>query len=219
MHPEERRVQEQVIERDAVEAPLRPGLVLVLDLAADRRHGGLGDRGLIAQRPGQGGFHVADGQAADERGDHQRFQRVRPGHVGAEQPGRERLAGAAQLRPRQGDRPGGGLDRHLPVAVAGPGPGIRAGRGPLVAVPAEELGDLGFQRGLHQHLDAEPGHLLQDLRQRTALGEQLIDVVTDTVSRRYSDRHGRGSFPFGDLAVSKGNLRPLLSFTADPRLD
>ena len=45
-------------------------------------------------------------------------------------------------------------------------PGGRpARRGPLVAVAAEELGHLGLQRGLHQQLRAEPGHLLQDLRQ------------------------------------------------------
>jgi hypothetical protein len=52
---------------------------------------------------------------------------------------------------------------------------------------AQELGDLGFQRGLHQQLGAEPGDVLQDLRQRAALGEQLIDVVADTVCRRYSN--------------------------------
>ncbi len=44
MHPEEAGVQEQVVQRDAVQAAPRPGLVFVLDLAADHRHGGLGDR-------------------------------------------------------------------------------------------------------------------------------------------------------------------------------
>ena len=112
----------------------------------------------------------------------------------AEQPGRERLGGAAQLRPGQRHRPGGGLDGHLPVPVTGTRPGILAGRGPLVTVPAEELGDLGFEGGLHQQLRAEPGDLLQDLRQRPVLGEQLIDVAADTVGRRYSVWHGRGSF-------------------------
>ena len=194
MHPEEAGVQEQVIQRDPVQAPLGPGLVVVLDLLADRRHGGLGDRGLITEGLRQGGLHVPDRQATHERGDHQALQRVGLGDVGAEQPGRERLAGAAQLRPRQGHRPGGGLDGHLPVPVPRPGPGIAAGRGALVTVPAEELRHLGLQGGLHQQLRAEPGHLLQHLRQRTILGEQLIDVVADTVSRRHSDRHGRGSF-------------------------
>ena len=79
---------------------------------------------------------------------------------------------------------GVGAGVHVPVK--------KPARG--VTVPAEELGHLSFQRGLHQQLGTEPGHLLQDLRQRTILGEQLIDVVADTVSRRYSDRHGRGSF-------------------------
>ena len=195
MHPEEAGVQEQVVHGDGIEAAGGPPLVLVLDLLADRRDRGLGDRGLIPQRLGQGGFHVADGQAAHERGDHQRLQRVGLGDMAAEQPGRERLAGAAQLRPGQRDRPRGGLDGHLPVPVPRPGPGILASRGPLVTVPAQELRHLGLQRGLHQQLGAEPRHLLQNLRQRTIRGEQLIDVVTDTVSRRYSDRHGRGSFP------------------------
>ena len=106
--------------------------------------------------------------------------------MAAEQAGRERLGGAAQLRPGQGHRPGGRLDVHFPVPVAGPGPGVLAGRRPLVAIAAGELGDLGLQGGLHQQLRAEPGDLLQDLRKRLVLGEQLIDVVADTVSRGYS---------------------------------
>ena len=139
VHPEEARVQEQVIEGDLIEPAPCPRLVLLLDLLADGRHGGFGDRGLVAKRLGQGGFRVADRQAADEGGDHQGFQRVRLGHVRPEQPGGERPGGAAQLRPGQGDRPGSGLDRHLPVAVTAARPGVLAGAGPLVAVPAEEL--------------------------------------------------------------------------------
>jgi hypothetical protein len=64
----------------------------------------------------------------------------------------------------------------------------------LATLRAQELGDLGFEGGLHQQLGAEPGDLLQDLRQRTVLAEQLIDVATDAVGKRYSDRHGRRSF-------------------------
>src|SRR5262245_44440634 len=212
VHPEEAGVQEQVVHHDAVQAPPCPRLVLVLDLAADARHGGLGDRGLVAERLGQGRLHVADRQAADERGDHQALQRVCLGDVGAEQPGRERLTGAPQLRPGQGHGPRGGLDGHLPVPVTGAGPGILGARGPGVAVPAKKLSDLRFEGSLHQQLSAEPGHLLQDLRQRPVRGEQLIDVVADTVSRRYSDRHGRGSF-LRRLAGLEGNLRPLLIYT------
>jgi hypothetical protein len=115
--------------------------------------------------------------------------------MAAEQPGRERLGGAAQLRPGQDHRPGGRLDGHLPVPVTRTRPGIVAGRGPLVPVTAEELGDLGLQRGLHQQLCAEPGHVFQDLRQLLVLSEQLVDVAADTVGRGYSLRHGRRSFP------------------------
>src|ERR1035441_10242068 len=107
---------------------------------------------------------------------------------------REANAAVVPRSSGRADRTGGGLHRHLPEPVAAPGPDIPAGGGPLVAVTAQELGDLGLQRGLHQQLRAEPGHVLQNLRQRPALGEQLIDMVADTVSRRYSNRHGRGSF-------------------------
>jgi len=61
VHPEEAGIQEEIVQRDGVEAPLCPGLVFLLDLLADRRHGGLGDRGLVAEGLGEGGFHVADG--------------------------------------------------------------------------------------------------------------------------------------------------------------
>ena len=73
VHPEEAGVQEQVIQRGAVQAAADPGLVFVLDLLADRRDGGLGDRRLVAEGLGEDGLHVADGQAAHERGDHQRL--------------------------------------------------------------------------------------------------------------------------------------------------
>jgi hypothetical protein len=194
VHPEEGGVQEQVIQRHLIEAAGRPCLVLLLDLAADDRDGGLGDRGLVAEGVGQGGLHVADRQATDEGRDHQRFEGIGLGHMAAEQAGGERRGGAAQLRPGQPDRPGGGLDGHLPVPVTRTRPGILGARGPGVPVAAEELGDLGLQGGLHQQLGAEPGHLLQDLRQRPVSSEQLIDVATDTVGRQYSVCHGRGSF-------------------------
>ena len=194
VHAEEAGVQEQVIQLHLVQAPRRPHLVLVLDLLADARHGGLGDRGLVAQRLSQRGLDVAHRQAAHKRRDHQRFQRVRLGDMAAEQPGGERLAGAPQLGPGQGHRPGGGLDRHLPVAVAAAWPGVPGQRRAGIAVTAEKLGDFGFQRGLHQQLRAEPGYLLQDLRQRPVLGEQLVDVAMDTLGRGYSMCHGRGSF-------------------------
>src|SRR5262249_57268266 len=62
------------------------------------------------------------------------------------------LAGASQLRPGQGNRPGGGLDRHLAVAITKARPGLLGEPGPLLAVSA-----LGLQRSLHQQLCPEPG--------------------------------------------------------------
>jgi glutamate/tyrosine decarboxylase-like PLP-dependent enzyme len=55
--------------------------------------------------------------------------------------------------------------------------------GDSIGVPA--LGEHGagcFQGRLHQQLGAEPGHLLQDPRQRAVLGEQLIDVVVKSLT-------------------------------------
>jgi len=194
VHPEEAGVQEQVVQGDLVQAAPGPCLVLVLDRLAHGGDGGLGDGGLVAQRVSQGGLHVPHRQAPDEGCDDQRFEGVGLGDVRAEQAGGERPGGAAQLGPGQRDRPSSGLHGHFPVAVAAPGPGIFGRRGAGVPVAAEELGDLGFQGGLHQQLGAEPGHLLQDLRQRPVRTKQLVNVVADTVSRRYSNRHGCRSF-------------------------
>src|SRR5205823_10901942 len=133
--------------------------------------------------------------------------------VRPEQAGCERLGGAAQLRPGQLHRPGGGLDGHVPVPVPGTWAGIVAGRGPLVPVAAEELGDLGFEGGLHQQLRAEPGDVFQDLRELLILGEQLIDVAADTVSRGYSVWHGRRSFPSMTWRSLKGTYARLVIYT------
>ena len=50
MHAEKAAVQEQVVQHHAIQAAAGPCLVLLLDLLADRRHRGLGDRGLVAER-------------------------------------------------------------------------------------------------------------------------------------------------------------------------
>jgi hypothetical protein len=67
----------------------------------------------------------------------------------------------------------------MAVAVARTGIGIT-----LVAVPAEELGDLGFQRGLDHQSHAQPGGLLQRLGQRLAASEQLVDLGADALGGR-----------------------------------
>jgi hypothetical protein len=138
---------------------------------------------LVAECVGQGRLDVADRQTAHERGDHQRFQGIGLGDVLAEQPGGELGRRAAQLRALQRDRPRNGLHRHRPVAITRSGLGVGDRGGSLVAVPAQELGHLGLQRGLHQQLRPEPGNLLQDLGKLTIGGEQLIDLGADTVGR------------------------------------
>jgi hypothetical protein len=96
----------------------------------------------------------------------------------AKEPRGERLAGAAQLGPFQDDRPGGGLDLELGVAVAVAGAvAVAAG----VAVAAQELAHLGFHGGLHDQPHAQPGDLLQHLAEVLLGGEQLVDLGADAL--------------------------------------
>jgi hypothetical protein len=67
------------------------------------------------------------------------------------------------------------------MAVAIPRAGIGIA---LIAVPAEELAHLGFQRGLDHQAHAQPGGLLQRLGQRLAASEQLVDLGTDALGGR-----------------------------------
>jgi hypothetical protein len=67
------------------------------------------------------------------------------------------------------------------VAVAIPRTGVGIA---LIAVPAEELGNLGFQRGLDHQAHTEPGGLLQRLGQRLAASEQLVDLDADALGGR-----------------------------------
>jgi hypothetical protein len=66
-----------------------------------------------------------------------------------------------------------------------------------VAVPPQELGDLGLQRGLEHQPHRRSGHLLEVLQQAASLGagDQLVDLGTDGLAGRYSCGHGcRSSF-------------------------
>ena len=85
------------------------------------------------------------------------------GDVLAKQPGGERGGRATQLRPFQRDRAGGRFHRHRPIPVAGTRLSLGCGGSALVAATAEEFGHLGLERGLHQQLSTQAGHLLQDL--------------------------------------------------------
>src|SRR5512133_1705146 len=123
----------------------------------------------------------------------------------AQQSGGERLAGAAQLGPFQGDRPGGRLHGQLGVAVAMAGSSTLTAS---VAVAAQELGDFGFQRGLQQQAGAEPGDLLKSLAKVTVGGEQLVDLGADALHRRYSCGHGRGPPQRELLALLGAYARP-----------
>jgi hypothetical protein len=135
---------------------LLPGLELPLDLGAHPRHRGLAQRGLRAQRLGERALHIPDRQATDEPGDHQCLKGMSLGHLRAEQRRGELFTGAAQLRPGQRDRPGGGLDRHRGISVAHAGTGVLGQRGAGVALPAQEHGHLGLDRGLHRGWDTTP---------------------------------------------------------------
>lgn len=53
-----------------------------------------------------------------------------------------------------------------------------------VALPAQELADLGLQGGLHHQPHAQPGDLLQDLAKLLVGGEQLVDLGADALGSR-----------------------------------
>ena len=112
--------------------------------------------------------------------------------AGAEQAGGEGHVGAPGLRSGQRHLAGGGLDGHRAVAVAGafvlP---LAAG----VALPSEELGDLGLQRALEHQAHRGSGHLLEVLQQAAPLGagDQLVNLSADGLGGRCSCSHGRSS--------------------------
>src|SRR5581483_2853346 len=116
-------------------------------------------------------------------------ERVGLGHALAEQAAGEDLGRAPELRALQRDRPGGRLDCQVPVAVAGSGPGVLR-RGPaLVAVAAQELGDLGLEGTLEKQASAEAGHVLQGLAELAffvGLLEEVVNLGTELVGGRYS---------------------------------
>lgn len=60
------------------------------------------------------------------------------------------------------------------VAIAGAYPGsVTSG----IPIPTQELGHLGFQRGLHQQAHAETADLLKDVRKIAIGRKQLINLV------------------------------------------
>ena len=178
-----RTVEEQVVEGDPRQVPGPPGLELVLDRLADPAHRRLGQRRLGTEGLGQGRLHVADREPADEAGDDEGLQGVGPAHTHAEQPGGELLVGPPELRSVERDRAGGGLDRRRAVAVAAASVGSLTSD---VAVPAQELGDLGLEGRLHQQADAQLGYLFEDLAEVAIGGEQLVDVGADALDGGYS---------------------------------
>jgi hypothetical protein len=104
---------------------------------------------------------------------------------------RSREAKASSL---QGHLPRGRLDGQVAVAVAGTlALAFTAGG----AVPAQELRDLGLQRGLEHQPHRGSGHLFEMLQQAAPLGagDQLVDLRADALTGRYSCSHGcRSSF-------------------------
>jgi hypothetical protein len=66
-----------------------------------------------------------------------------------------------------------------------PGAAQLGQRGAGVALPAQEHGHLGLDRGLQQP-GTEPGDLLQCIGQVSAGGEHLVDLGTQPLSGRYS---------------------------------
>ena len=148
------------------------------------------------ERLGEGRLDVAHRQPPHEAGDDERLEGVGACHALAEQARGELLGRAPQLRALEGHRAGGRLHRQVAVAVARPGPGVLGEPAPLVAVAAEELGDLGLEGALQQQAGAEAGHLLQgvaELAFLAGLAEEVVDLRAELVGGRYSCGHGCGS--------------------------
>jgi hypothetical protein len=89
------------------------------------------------------------------------------------------------------------------VPVTRPRPGIHGGGRPLVAGPAQEGLHLGLQRRLDDQPGTQAGDVLDHLAQLTLPAEQGINLGTDLLGRRYSNRHGR-SPSFAELVALEG---------------
>src|SRR5207245_6635932 len=159
---------------------------------ADLAHSRLGERCLLAQGLGQRGLHVAHREPAYEAGDHQRLQRLGPGHPEAEQAGDEGLVVPPQLGPLDRDRAGRGLDRDRRVPVAQP---VLDPPAPGVAFSPKELGHLRFAGGREEERDPEPCHLLQDLAELPPGTEELVKLLTEALTGGYSFRRWHLSPP------------------------
>jgi hypothetical protein len=57
---------------------------------------------------------------------------------------------------------------------------------------AEELGEFGFESGLHEQAHPEASDAFEDVAAIPVAGEQLVDVSTDPLDGRYSGGHRRG---------------------------
>ena len=184
---EEGRVAIEVVEHVVGQVAPGPDLELTDQDLADLADRGLGESRLLAERLAQGRLDVAHREAAHEAGDHQRLQRLGPGHADAQQARRERLAGGAKLRLLHGDRAGRGLDRHRRVAVAHP---LAAALAAAIALAAEELGDLRFDGHLEEQGDPDSSYLLEDTAELAPRAEEGVDLVTKALAGRYSSWRG-----------------------------
>jgi len=104
-------------------------------------------------------------------------------HTQAQQAGGEGFVSVSELGAGKLDGARCGLDGHgrIAITVARPKPPAAS-----VALPAEELGDLGLHGGLHDQSDPQPRHILQHLTQLAAGGEEPVDLDLDLLDRRYS---------------------------------
>src|SRR6266542_3738668 len=110
--------------------------------------------------------------------------------------GRSRVVGPAVVFTVSGAKP-----------LRDPAPSLTGQSAALVAVAAEELGDLGLQGRLQQQPGAQAGHFLQGLTEVSLGGEQVVDVGADALGGRYSCRHGCRP-PSAEVSALRRSLRP-----------
>ena len=98
---------------------------------------------------------------------------------------RPKLRGTTeQFRALERDGASGRLHGQVPVAVSRSGPSTLGRLAPLIAVPAQKLGDLGFEGGLQEQAVAEAGHLLQGVAKLALLlgfAEEIVDLGAGAV--------------------------------------
>jgi len=197
-------VEEQVDEVVLCQAALAPGAVALARGGADSADRRLGDdrtvEGLLQRR-----LDVAHREAAQEGADDERLERVRARHALAHDRAAEaERGGVAHARTLELECPGGRLHPHPLVAVA-----MRERlAAALVALAAEELGQLLLERLLQDQPGAEAADRLDRIVLVAGAGDDLLELAAQPLARDYARHQG---VPPRRLAGQRGGYARFIS--------